>query len=80
MSLLTDLVSYWKLDEASGDALDSHGTNNLTVNGSIGTAAGKIGSARDLESSGSDQYFSLADNASLSTGDIDFSVAGWVKF
>ncbi|TMJ00815.1 MAG: LamG domain-containing protein [Alphaproteobacteria bacterium] len=78
MSLLTNLVSYWKMDEASGNALDAHGSNDLTDNNGVGSATGKIGNARDLEQSSS-QYFSHADNADLSTGDIDFTFAMWVK-
>lgn len=78
MSLLTSLISAWKLDEASGNAADSHGSNTLTDNGGVGSGTGKIGTARDLERS-STQYFSRADNASLSTGDIDFTFAMWVN-
>ncbi len=77
MSLLTSLISYWKQDESSGDALDAHGTNPLTQVGSIGTAAGKIGTARDFPDSPSN-YFSHADNSDLSTGDIDFTFSCWV--
>src|SRR6056297_3168518 len=32
-SLNTDLVSYYKLDETTGDVVDSHGTNDGTNNG-----------------------------------------------
>jgi hypothetical protein len=80
MSLAIDLISHWKLDEASGDAVDSHGSNTLTeTSGTIGTAAGKIGNARDFES-GDTELFSRADNASLSTGNIDFTFSAWVNF
>jgi hypothetical protein len=41
-SLLTDLVSYWPLDETSGTRFDSAGTNNLTDNNSVGSALGKV--------------------------------------
>jgi hypothetical protein len=41
-SLLTDLVSYWKLDETSGTRFDSAGSNNLTDNNSVGSALGKV--------------------------------------
>jgi len=79
MSLLTDLISHWKLDEASGNATDSHGTNTLTeTDGTIASATGKVGNARDFEA-GDTEYFTIADNASLSTGDIDFTWAGWVN-
>lgn len=78
MSLLTNLVSHWKLDEASGNALDAHGTNTLTeTSGTIGSAAGKVGNARDFEA-GDTEYFELSDNTDLSTGDVNFHVACWV--
>ena len=32
------LVSYWNLDEASGDRADSHGSNTLTDNNTVGSA------------------------------------------
>jgi hypothetical protein len=78
--LLTDLISYWKMDEASGNALDAHGSNTLTPDGigTIGTAAGKISTARSLTAASS-QSFSIADNASLSLGDIDCTITGWFK-
>jgi hypothetical protein len=79
VSLLTNLVSYWKLDEASGDALDSHSTNHLTeTSGTIGSTTGKIGNCRDFEL-GDTEYFTIADSAALSTGDIDFTLACWVN-
>lgn len=33
MVLIDDLVGYWKLDEASGDLIDAHGTNDMTNTG-----------------------------------------------
>jgi hypothetical protein len=78
MSMLDGLISYWALNEASGNALDAHGSNDLTDTNTVGSASGKVGNARDFEA-GSSQYFTLADNADLSTGDIDFSMAAWVK-
>ena len=78
MALTDDLISYWKLDEASGNALDAHGSNDLTDTNAVGSAAGKINNARDFES-GSTQYFTKADNADLSTGDIDFTLSCWVN-
>lgn len=79
MALIDNLVSYWKLDEASGSALDAHSTNNLTDNGSVSSAAGKINDARSF-TPGSSQYFSLADNADLSIGGgVDFTIQAWVR-
>jgi len=79
MSLLTSIVSYWKLDEASGNALDAHGSNTLTeTSGTIAAATGIISGARDFEL-GDTEYFNIADNADLSTGDIDFTITVWVN-
>lgn len=78
MSLLTDLVSYWKLDEASGNALDAHSSNDLTDNNTVGSATGKINNARDFES-GSSEYFTGSTSA-FSFDDEDFSVSFWINF
>jgi len=79
-ALLTNLVSYWKMDEASGSALDAHGSNTLTPDGggTIGSSAGKISTARILTAANS-QSFSISDNASVSLGDIDCTIIGWFK-
>src|SRR5262245_39117478 len=77
MALTDGLISYWRLDEASGSRADSHGGNALTENGGVGSAAGKISGAADFD--GSNDYLSRADNADLSTGDIDFTVQAWVN-
>lgn len=76
MALTDDLVSYWKLDEASGNATDSHGTNALT-NVSAGSVPGKVGNARDFDTG---TYLFIGDNASLSVGSTDFAIAFWVRF
>ena len=82
MSLLTSLESYWNLDEASGNAVDSHGSNTLAeTSGTIAAATGPggVSGSRDFEA-GDTEYLTIADNASLSTGDIDFTIAAWVQF
>lgn len=77
--MLDSLISYWPLGEASGNALDAHGSNHLTeTSGTIDSATGKVGNCRDFEA-GDTEYFTLADNADLSCGDIDFSIAAWVN-
>jgi hypothetical protein len=77
MSLLDGLISHWKLDEASGNALDAHGSNHLTDTNTVGTAAGKIGNARAFNLA-NNEYFTISDNAELSlTGDL--TIAGWVR-
>ena len=80
MSLLTGLISAWELNEASGNALDSHGSNTLTDNNTVGSGTGLVyGTARDFEATDG-EYLSRASNASLQTGDIDFSLGACVKF
>lgn len=77
--LLTNLISYWKLDEASGARADSHGSNNLTDNNTVGSAAGIINNCADFISTNS-EFLSHASNASLEmSGNTDFSISGWVK-
>lgn len=78
MSLTDSLVSYWAMDEASGDALDAHGTNDLTDHNTVGSAAGKVNNARDFES-GNSEYFAHTSNSDLQTGDIDFTLSFWVN-
>jgi len=72
------IESYWKLDEASGIRIDSvvASGNNLTDHG-VGSAAGVNNLAAKFVKANS-EYLSHADNASLSTGDIDFTFTTWV--
>lgn len=72
--LLNTLISYWKLDEASGTRNDSQGTNHLSDFGAV-SFAGKINNAASFP--GASQYLTIASNASLQvTGDFTFSA--WV--
>src|SRR5262245_36547975 len=75
---LTNLVEHWELNAASGDETGVHAGIVLTANAAPGVALGKIGNARDLELSSS-QFFSTADSAALSSGNIDFCIACWVQ-
>lgn len=78
MSLLTSLVSYWQLEEAAGATrADSFGTNNLTDNNTVGQAVGIIGNAASF-SSGSSQFLSVNNNATLQLGGTDFTIQAWV--
>lgn len=74
--LLTNLISFWELEEASGTRNDSHGTNHLTDNNTVTQTTGKVGNAAQFTAANS-EYFSIADNASLSTGDGLYSIAAW---
>jgi hypothetical protein len=77
-TLLNGLISYWKLDEPSGNKADSFGANNLTLNGAVGSIAGKIGNASTFNGN-VNNYLSVNSNASLQTGDIQFTFAGWIN-
>jgi hypothetical protein len=78
--LLTNLVSYWKMDEASGQRNDSVGTNHLTDNNTVTSVAGKLSLASHFVLTNS-EFLSLAYNATLepleTTG--PFTLAGWVR-
>lgn len=72
------LVGYWKLDETSGNAVDSSGKAiTLTDTNTVAFVGGKFANAGDFESTSS-EYQYAADNASLSlTGDV--TISAWIK-
>ncbi len=73
-------TSYWKLDEGSGNRVDSIGKNHLINNGDVVSGVGKFGSASEfIPNSGTGQFLSIPDNATLSTGDISFTISAWVN-
>lgn len=78
-SLLTGLVAYWALDEASGTRADATGRGNsfATVNNAPGNTTGKVGSAIQLTSASS-QWLKAASTADLTIGDNDCTIALWV--
>lgn len=78
MSLLDNLIDNWRCDESSGNLVGVLGNTLTETNGPIASGTGKVNGARDLEASSSN-YFTIADNAALSVGDIDWSVYGWVQ-
>lgn len=81
-TLNTSLIAYWKLGEASGTRVDSETTGtaqNLTDNNTVNQTNGIIGNAAWFIN-GNNEYLSKTDSADLSTGDIDYTVAGWVYF
>lgn len=69
----------WHASEASGSLLDSstNGNDLAEQSGTIASGTGKIGSGRDFEA-GDTEWASIADQPSLSTGNIDFSASAWV--
>ena len=73
-NLNVDLISYWKLDESSGDAIDSHGNNDGSVTGATQGVSGKIGTAYSFD--GND-YVTVPDDDTLDADSI--TVLAWVK-
>jgi len=75
--LVTGLVAYWKLDESGGNAIDSCGSNTLSLNNAPGTGTGVINGARTFN--GSHQYFTTPTNPFVETGAVDFTFTAWVS-
>ena len=77
---LDELVSWWKLDEASGTRYDAHADNDLTQNGGPvwNTTDYKYVASMDCEAS-SDQYayITQANQTGLSFGNEDFTWGAW---
>lgn len=76
-TLTEGLIAYWNLEEAGGTRDDQKGPYDLTDNNTVTQAAGKKGSASQFTRANS-EYLRIVDNAALSTGDIDFTIAAWV--
>lgn len=85
-SLLTNLSAYWDLNESSGTRYNSAGTasSDYTDNNTVTSTAGitdslYTGAAGQFTSTNSESL-TIADSSYLSTGDIDFTLGGWVYF
>lgn len=78
-ALADSLVSYWKMDESSGTAADSVGSNTLTNNGSAVFTTGKINNA--VTAVRNTDYMSITDG-SQSGLDItsSFTINMWVNW
>lgn len=76
-TLTGQLVSFWKLDEASGTRDDAHSTNNLTDNNTVTSAQGVRGDAAHFVIANS-EFLSVADNATLDFVSA-FSLSVWIK-
>lgn len=72
------LIGYWALDESSGTRLDSHGSNDLTDNNTVGSATGKVSNAASFTVASS-EYLNHASNSDLQVGDFDWTVGAWVN-
>lgn len=73
---LTNLISWWKMNETSGVRYDSHGSNDLSDPVSVGYGTGKVGNAAHFINANND-YINHADNADLSVAAQDVGFYGW---
>lgn len=70
------MVSYWKMDEASGSRADSHGSNNLTDVNTVTQSAGIINDSAQFTAANT-EYLDIADNASLSLEGTSWTMWCW---
>lgn len=73
--LEVDLVSYYKLDETSGDVIDSHGSNDGTNNGATRGVTGKINNAYDFD--GTNDYVII--DTAFGIKDTDKTISMWIN-
>lgn len=79
MALKDNLISYFKLEEASGTRDDAHGSNDLTDNNTVTQTTGKVGNAA-LFTAANSESLSITDAAQSGldfTGDYSFSY--WIN-
>ena len=74
---VSDLISYWSLDEASGTVVDSHGSNDGTVTGATYGATGIINDCLDFERADSD-YVDVGTGLDFYNRD-GVTVSAWIK-
>jgi hypothetical protein len=80
-TIFNNLISWWTLDEDSAGLVpvarvDSHGTNDLADAGTTESTDGKVKSAGNFVPADL-TYLSIADNATLSFGNEDFTLCAW---
>ena len=73
-TLLTGLVSWWKLDEESGVRYDAVGSNDLTDNNTVGFSTGLVGNAAHTIDGNAEGL-----TASITMDPSSYTFAGWVK-
>lgn len=70
--IISGIVAYWKLDEASGTRNDSVGGQHLTDNNTVTSTTGAVNNAAKFTAANSESL-SRASSAVTQTGDIDFA-------
>ena len=76
-TLTDNLISYWKLDESSGNASDSVGTNILTNTNTVTYVSGLINNCADFGTANTNKKLTIASNLGITNGAISMSM--WVK-
>jgi hypothetical protein len=76
-TLRQGLVAAYNMSNSGNLGLDSAGSSNLTNVNAATQAVGKVNNAAQFVRA-SNQNLTLPDNAALSMGDIDFTLAAWV--
>ena len=77
MSLLTDIVAYWKLDESSGNAADSVASYDLTNINTVGYSSALINNGADYGTANTNKYLTINDALGIDGGSI--TISAWVK-
>lgn len=79
----TNLIAFYKLDEASGSALDASGNSKtFTENSACAASTMSIGGssiACRVIDAGGGKYFQRSDDASFDVGTGDFTVSCWIE-
>ena len=75
IAIIDNLISYWKLDESSGDAIDIHSSNDGTIYGATQNVAGKINTAYSFD--GND-YVDCGNDVSLQPTS-EITISCWIK-
>ena len=78
MALIDNLISYWPLNEASGDLLDAHGSNDLTARNSPGATSGVLNGARSFVAASNHQFDKALSGSGLAVGGTDWTLMGWL--
>lgn len=79
-TLSTNLIAYWRLEEASGTRNATVGGVNLTENGgTISGVAAKQGNGADFEQSSSQYLANTSSNFVSAIGAGAFSWSGWIR-
>lgn len=81
--LWENITALWKLDEVSDGSApvtrnDTIGTQHLTDNNTTPSGVGKLGNCAVFASANT-EFLSRASEATLQTGDVDWTLAGWFK-